>query len=356
MKKTIIKLSALALCVAICLSAFGFVSSSAMSIEKGVAELRTLWSRDIGPEKNGIDIDYSYYSPIENGASADKKYPMVIIMAGALEGLEEGFELEANNMPKWTAEEYQSRFENENAFLFIARAPEESKLYWDSSSITPSLKAAIDEFCVEHKNVDTDKIYIIGWCLGGNGAINLATSYPNDFAATIIMCPNRAITKNEAYALKNMPVWFMGSKTDTYANYATCILKSFNSLREVSARRADVRLTSYRSAPDVTLLDWIPFIFNHNLWDNVADDLHTTEFEYPNMETVDGNKNAVENPYVIKWFDFFSLADGRAESTARDTSRFDYRINVLFNERHKTAIRAKMVEIMLDIFARLGWI
>jgi len=356
LKKTIKRITAVVMCIAIAFSAFGAVTSSALSLEEGVAELRKLWSRANGPEKNGIDIDYSYYSPVENGASADRKYPMVIIMAGALEGLQEGFELEANNMPKWTAEEYQSRFENDHAFLFIARAPEESRLYWDSSAITPSLKAAVDDFCVTHENVDTDKIYIVGWCLGGNGAINLATSYPNDFAATIIMCPNRAITPNEADALKNMPVWFMGSKTDSYVSYACNILNSFNRLRKVSNRKTDVRLTSYSSAPDVTLLDWIPFIFNHDVWDNVADDLHTTEYEYPDMKTVDGNKKEIDNPFAIGWLDSFSLADGREQSTARDTSRFDYRMNVLFNEKHKTFIRAKLVEIMLDVFAKLGWI
>ena len=96
----------------------------AMSISKGVDSLRTLWSRDNGPMVNGHDIDYSYYSPVANGKSANKKYPLVVIMAGALEGLVEGFELTANALASWTTDEYQSRFHNGAAFLLIGRAPE----------------------------------------------------------------------------------------------------------------------------------------------------------------------------------------------------------------------------------------
>ena len=48
-----------------------------MSIDEGVDNLRTLWSRDKGPEVGGEDIDYSCYSPVANGADDSKKYPLV---------------------------------------------------------------------------------------------------------------------------------------------------------------------------------------------------------------------------------------------------------------------------------------
>lgn len=354
-KKILAAVAALIICLLLVLSNVSLLSIP-QSIDYRIDEVRSAWSRGKGPEIDGADIDYSYYSPVDNGASTDKKYPMIIIMAGALEGLQEGFELVANAMPVWTTAEYQSRFENGGAYLFIARAPEEDWTYWDSSKLIPGLKAAIDDFCDKNANVDKDKIHIIGWCLGGNGAINLATSYPNEFASATIMCPDRAISKNEALALKNMPVWFMGSETDTYSSYKNCILKSYNRLCDVSSRKSDIRLTSYTSAPDVPLLDWIPFIFNHNLWDNLAYDLKSTDPEYTGTKTVDGNGNAVENASSISWIDSSTLSDGREEATARDTESAEYKIKFFFGETLKVFLKERLMKLMLNTFTLLGWI
>lgn len=359
MKKTIkrilIAFLALILCSLLVLSNISLLKIPS-SIDYRIDEVRAMWSRGNGPEINGIDIDYSYYSPIENGADANKKYPLIIVMAGALEGLQEGFELVANAMPKWTTAEYQSRFENSGAYFFIARAPEEDWLYWDSSALIPALKASLDDFCSKNANIDMDRIHIIGWCLGGNGAINLAASYPEEFASATIMCPNRAITENEAESLKNMPVWFMGSQTDTYSSYKNCVLKSYNRLCAVSNRKNDIRLTSYSSAPDVPLLEWIPFIFNHNLWNNLANDMISTDPEYPDMKTIDGNGNEIDNHSAILWLDSITLADGRDKSEARDTDSFAAKVKFLFAENIKVFIKSRLMRLMLNAFTLLGWI
>lgn len=355
MKKFFISVLAIIICFILVLSNISLLDIP-RSIDYKTDEIRASWSRNNGPEFNGTSIDYSYYSPIENGAASDKKYPLIVIMAGALEGLQEGFELIANSLAAWSTAEYQSRFKDEGAYLLIARAPEENWTYWDSSELTPSLKAAIDDFCSQNPNANTDRIHIIGWCLGGNGAINLASSYPNDFATATIMCPNRAITEGEAEALKNMPVWFIGSETDTYSNFKKTILKSYNLLSGISNRKEDIRLTSYSSAPDVTLLDSIPFIFNHNLWDNLVTDLQINETDYPDMKTVDGNGSSVENPSSISWIDSFNITDGRDISAARDTYSFSYKIHKFFHEDIKGGLNACFMRFILNVFSILGWI
>ncbi|MBQ8015705.1 MAG: dienelactone hydrolase family protein [Clostridia bacterium] len=355
MKKALITVSAIIICIILILSNISLLDIP-RSIDYRVDEIRTAWLRDVGPVVNGTDIDYSYYSPVKNGASAEKKYPLIIIMAGALEGLQEGFELVANSLAAWSAEEYQSCFKDGGTYLFIARAPEEDWTYWDSSELTPSLKAAIDDFCIKNPNIDTNRIHIIGWCLGGNGAINLASSYPNEFASTTIMCPNRAITGSEAESMKNMPVWFFGSETDSYSNYKRTILKSYELLSETSNRKSDLRLTSYSSAPDVTLLDSIPFISNHNLWDNFVTDLQINETDYPDMKTIDGNGNTVVNPSAISWIDSFDITDGRETSKAADTSAFSYKAQKFFHETIKGGINSCFMRFTLNIFSILGWI
>ena len=345
MKKIISVL--LAVTMAFCVS----LPASAMSIDEGVDKLRTLWARDNGPLVNGHDIDYSYYSPVANGASADKKYPLVIIMAGALEGLIEGFELTANALASWTADEFQSKFNNGAAFLLIGRAPEEDEFYWDSSVITPAFKGAIDDFISKNPNVDTDRIYCVGWCLGGNGSLNLSTMYPDFFAASMIMCPSRGITAGEAEILKDKPVWIMGCKKDTYVSYPFVILKSWENLRRASNDPSKIRLTVYDKAPGVTLADTFPFINNHDVWTNVAYDMHSGNPEYEGEKTVDGNGNEIISPEVISWLNSFTL-DKSADTSGKLPSRL-YKFLV---ETVKNDFRVVLIKLILRFLDTFGYI
>lgn len=355
MKSRFKKLVIYVLCFAFIILPVMPLTASAMSISEGTPALRTLWARDNGPEKDNCDIDYSYYSPIENGADKTKKYPLVVIMAGALEGLQEGFELEANSLASWTAEEFQSEFNNGAAFLIIGRAPEEDSLYWDSSKLVSPFKAAIDDFCEKNKeNIDMSRIYVIGWCLGGNGAMNLATNYPNFFAAAMIMCPNRAITVNEAKLLENMPVWVQGCKKDSYSNFYLYVQTTWNRISRYSKCKDKLRFTTYDEAPDVYLLQTYKFIENHNLWDNLAYDMHCSDdrFKYSGMETTDGNKNIIADPYAISWLTS-QTNDNRSEPTDGGTPGKVYKF---FFEEIKTLIRSKYFELLLGYFAKKGLI
>lgn len=364
MKTRFIKTVSAVLCLVLVLSTVLPLTASAMSISEGTDMLRTLWSRGNGPIKDGFDIDYSYYSPVENGADASKKYPLVIIMAGALEGSAVGYELHANEMPKWTAEEFQQRFTNGAAYLFIARAPEEDDRYWDYIGLTPALKAAIDDFCEKNPNVDTERIYAIGWCLGGTGVINLAAAYPDDFAAIIIMSYSRSIMLTEALRLKNTPVWIMGGIADTYALYSKNIQPSFDILRSVSNRKDALRLTSYLKIPDVYLVPDMPFILGHDTWDNLAEDLHYegegsyAGGKYYGEYTIDGNGKKIDDPYAISWLCSHTTAD-RPGSTANEGDnlkfiKFIEKLIINFNDNIKNPIRIKFMDFLLDIYRKMG--
>ena len=334
MKKTIRKIILIMLCLCFALGAFAVIGG-AMSINEGVDSLRTLWSRGNGPKVGKWDIDYSYYSPVDNGADPSLKYPLVVIMAGAGEGDHEGLELQANNMPKWTADEYQQRFTNGASYMFIARAPEEDGLYWDSRDVIPSLKAAVDDFCAKNPNVDTNRIYCIGWCLGGTGVIELTSAYPKDFAAAVIMCPNRSLTSAEVNSLKNTPVWYMGCTADTYSLYSTCVKSSWNALTKASECRGDLRLTSCSKAPDVYLAIGVKFIGNHNMWENAAEDMHYMGSGYADLKTVDGDGNEISDPYLISWLCSFTSenkqADGKTDNSGSAAQKIrNFFRNIIF--------------------------
>ena len=325
--------------------------AGAMSIDEGVDNLRTLWSRGNGPEVNGEDIDYSYYSPVENGASEEKSYPLVIIMAGALEGIIEGFELTANALASWTADEFQSKFHNGGAFLLIGRAPEEDKHYWDTSEITPSFKAAIDDFIKKNPCVDTNRIYTVGWCLGGTGSLNLATMYPDFFAAAMIMCPNRAVTEGEAMILKDKPVWFMGCKKDSYVSYENVMVKSWNNLKKASNDKTKIRFTTYEEAPGVTLADTFSFIQNHDVWTNVAYDMNSGRPEYKGEQTINGNGDVLSSPSVIEWLNSATLDKNADTSGSRPSDAY-----LFFYEKVIDAVRDFMMKVILNFLNDFGYI
>ena len=327
---------------------------------------RELWKRDNGPMIGRWDIDYSYYSPIDYGADKNKKYPLCIILVGALEGLFEGLEIQANEMPLWSDEKYQSRFTNGGAYLMIPRAPEEDGLYWDQSCLTESLKGAILDFCQKHENVDMSRIYLLGWCLGSLGTVSLAAAYPELFAATVLMAPDRAITKSEASRLREMPVWMMGAKTDTHSFYHFNVLPSWKLLCSTTNNRNNLRLTTYLRAVDVYLVQEVAAMGNHNLWDNVSEDMH---FEgvpydrdkiitgsYKGMKTVDGNGAVLYDPYIISWLCKYTN-DGRSKilTPELNTKPFE-KAYVRFNETFMHEAHQKTLAVVCGIYRKLGWL
>lgn len=355
MKKTISVILSIIL-VALTISSLSF-SVSATKLEEGIEALCANWARGNGPVVDKWDIDYSYYSPVENGADPNGKYPLVIFMAGALEGQYEGKELEANEVAKLTSEEYQSRFTDGGAFVFIPRAPEEDSLYWDQSKLTPSLMAAIKDFVDSHPEIDKTRIINEGWCLGGTGAINLACYEPEYFAGTVIMCPSRSLTVTEAMKLANNNVWFISCTNDSYSNFLTCNFRSWTLMKKFASDKSKIRLTTYSDAPDTELVPGVPFIENHDVWDNVTEDMEYTDTMYKGMKSIDGNGNNIDDYHMISWINTLTNENaGNANVKSNFIIDIIEKIFSWFHESFKAEARLKTFDVMTVIYKAMGWI
>lgn len=295
------KVLALALSLTMVL-AFSCNAFAAVSKDSGLKALRAQFSRDKGPSKNGYAIDYSYFAP-ESEENDDAKFPLVIIMAGAREGEYKGKELLANDYAMWSSQEYQKRFLNcGGGYILIARAPEENLLYWDSQTLVEPLKAAIDDFLVKHLNVDTNRIVLIGWCLGARGVVNQACTYPEFYSAAVIMVPNFALSESQAQKMQDIPVWLHGCKKDSYADYERCIEPSWSRLVATASDRSKRLFTCYDEAVNTT------FFFNHNVWLQGSYDMHYTGSGYKGMKTVDGNGKEVSTQSgMISWISMWNM-------------------------------------------------
>lgn len=303
-----------ALLLSFCLAfSCGFGAFAAVSKDSGLKALRAQFARDKGPEKNGYAIDYSYFSP-ETEENDDTAYPLVIIMAGAREGEYEGKELLANDYAMWSSAEYQRRFLScGGGTILIARAPEENLVYWDSQALVAPLKAAVDDFIVKHKNVDTDRIILIGWCLGAKGVVNQACAYPGFYSAAVLMVPNFALSESQAEIMSRIPVWLHGCKKDSYADYDRCIKPTWSRLVSAASDQSKRLFTCYDEAVNTT------FFFHHNVWLQGSYDMHYTGKGYSGMKTVDGNGNEVSTENgMIAWLSMWNMPLPEPNLTANE--------------------------------------
>lgn len=337
-----------------------------MAYKKAHDKYRALWKRDNGPMVNSWDIDYSYYSPVDYGADKNKKYPLCIFLVGALEGAVEGLEIQANEIPLWCDEKYQSRFHNNASYIMIPRAPEEDGIYWDQSCLVDSLKAAVDDFCLKHENVDTSRIHLFGWCVGSLGAMNIASAYPEMFATTVLMCPDRVITGSEAERLKEMPVWVITALTDTVSFYHINTLPTWLMLKKHTSHKEHLRLTNFTRAVDVYLAGDIAAMRNHNVWDCVSEDMHfigppydrekNITGEYRNMKTVDGYGNLIIDPYMISWLGQFTNENRNPATSPALNSTPAEKAYIKFNENFIHEAHQITFKVLGVIYRKLGWL
>ncbi|MBR3552606.1 MAG: hypothetical protein IKN72_04365 [Clostridia bacterium] len=327
---------------------------------------RALWKRDAGPQINGWKIDYSYYSPMDYGADSEKTYPLCVVLVGALEGLFPGLEIQANEMALWSAPEYQQRFHNGAAYLMVPRAPEETGLYWDGSCLVESLRGTILDFCERYQNVDPTRIYLLSWCVGSLGAINMAASYPEMFAATVLMCPSRTITNSEALRMREMPLWMVTALTDTHAIYPLETLPSWNKMKKLNPKPETLRRTTFTRALDVSLVPQATISSNHNVWDWVAEDCHfigpgvdherVVSGSYKGEKTIDGTGAVIEDPYMISWLNRFTN-EGRTaiREPVRNGSPAE-KAHIWFHEGLSHWGRITVFKALGHIYRWLGWL
>ncbi|MCM1364422.1 MAG: alpha/beta hydrolase-fold protein [Faecalibacterium sp.] len=310
------KAIAIVICIVMIFSLYApatFAANSGVSINAGVDALRAQFSSGKGPKKGNYTIDYSYYSPVKN-KNDNQKYPLVVFLPGWGESHRPGEELTDNIACNWSSKEYQARFANAGgAYILIARAREDVTLSWNASALTSPLKAALDDFIKNKSNIDTDRIYVLGWSYGAVGAINQAVSYPNFYAAAVFFAPPAEISSSDAKKLKKMSVWLDVCKNDSFASYNLYSEPSWKNLKNNTADLSKIRLTVYDNAPATGGV-----LYNHNTWLDAFYDMHSSDSRYKGRTTSDGNGNKIDvsKSGMISWLSEQSLKKANSANTS----------------------------------------
>lgn len=143
-----------------------------------------------------------------------QRYPLLVFLHGAGErGTDNHKQL--TWLPKLMAEPRQR--EQLPCFLLAVQCPEDSKwveVPWDSTESQPmpaapslplrAVVAAMQQLLAAEP-IDPDRVYLTGLSMGGYGAFDLASRYPDWFAAVLPVCGGGDVL--QATRLRGLPIW-----------------------------------------------------------------------------------------------------------------------------------------------------
>lgn len=284
-----------------------------VSVYDGKTALTEQFLFGTGPNVDGYAIDYRYYSPVKEISDEETEepempcYPLVVWVHGHSFGQYDGYQIKATPITNWASDEYQARFtESGGAYIMAVRAPEDDGISWNADLIKP-LKFAIDDFILKNRDtVDTSRIYIGGFSLGGMMTLKMCVEYPEMFAAIFPICPHIKLEADEASAVSSVPMWLVSGKNDHLVSYRGKTLKNWNAVISATAAAENCRLSTLTDVrePDGSLAPSA-----HYSWIAVCNDMFSsTNGDYPDMTTINGLGKPVTLTYpdgMISWLSQF---------------------------------------------------
>ena len=210
---------------------------------------------------NGTVHRYQVYLPAEY-ASGTQRWPVILFLHGAGERGADGL-LQTNVGLPAAIRATPARYP---AIVVIPQVPADS--LWLGSSAQAAI-SALDATLGEFRG-DTDRVYLTGLSMGGNGTWNLAYQYPTRWAAVAPICSfvtpiprlpgSRAIIPDDsadafgalARRLARVPTWIFHGEVDPVVP----VSESRRAYEAFKAAGADVRYTEFMGG-------------GHNVWDGV---------------------------------------------------------------------------------------
>lgn len=192
------------------------------------------------------DLDYYIYDPIEHGASADRKYPLILFFHGSQMNLVPGMVPNATDMAIFASEEYQSLLHG--AYIVLPRANEKREEngmvsgswgFWngrDPAGQSPYLKTLHDlvRFLIATHPIDAKSVAVGGVSAGGLMCWQFAIANPELCAAAFPLAPIYVPSPQELDMLeqKAVPIWLVHGKRDELANFDMLTGSILNELKK----------------------------------------------------------------------------------------------------------------------------
>lgn len=171
---------------------------------------------------NGADFKLPYRFFIPENIQEDKKYPLLLFLHGAGEWGDDN-DIQIRHFPSRFID--STNRANNPCYILVPQCTESSP--WSSfpqypdvytppepTKSTAQVLSLIDTLLHSDSiQIDTDRIYVTGYSLGGEGTFDIITRAPDLFAAAIPICGIADTAK--AQLMINTPLWiFHGSDDD----------------------------------------------------------------------------------------------------------------------------------------------
>jgi glyoxylase-like metal-dependent hydrolase (beta-lactamase superfamily II)/poly(3-hydroxybutyrate) depolymerase len=160
------------------------------------------------------EMPYRYFEPtIAEGS----KYPVILYLHGEEEaGTDNESQLTVTEgATNWVAPDYLAI---NPTYVIAPQIPVGND--WITESVYSNTLAMLNQFIESHPQIDKNRIYIVGFSMGGTGVWNMILKNPKLFAAAMPISGNadKWLGNTEAWAaLKNMPVVAIHSYDDQIA-------------------------------------------------------------------------------------------------------------------------------------------
>lgn len=151
-------------------------------------------------------LNYMVYLPQSYNSS--KKWPLILSLHGSGE--------RGNNIENVKKYGIHKILRENNDFPFVVISPQcPSGEIWEMQfSLLKELLNDIEN----NYNIDSERIYLTGYSMGGYGAWNFAILNPEIFAA-IVPVSGGAISPQKALRIKNLPIWVAHGDNDTSVQF-----------------------------------------------------------------------------------------------------------------------------------------
>jgi predicted esterase len=155
------------------------------------------------------NITLPYFLALPASVSPGKRYPIVISLHGSNERGDSASVIAVDwCSPVWTRATNQAKWP---CLVLVPQCPNQD--WWNDSTLASAVNHLLDTL-ISVMPIDTDRVYVTGWSMGGSGTWQLLTQFPDRFAAGIPMSGGGAPSK--AMLIRRVPIWaFHGAQDQT---------------------------------------------------------------------------------------------------------------------------------------------
>jgi glyoxylase-like metal-dependent hydrolase (beta-lactamase superfamily II)/predicted esterase len=177
------------------------------------AKIAPLFKSEMFKDGKGNSLPYRYFEPAIN-RKVNSKYPVILYLHGEDEvGLDNQAQLTTTECATiWIEKDHLAR---NPAYVLAPQVPAGSD--WTTDLIYRNTLALLKQFIESHPEIDANRIYIIGFSMGGTGVWNMILKNPTLFAAAMPISGNANAflgDHNAFAALKNFPILAVHSIDD----------------------------------------------------------------------------------------------------------------------------------------------